>query len=296
MSDRSSAKSPFPYFGGKQRLAERIAALLPPHEVYVEVFGGGASVLFTKPRSKLEVYNDVDEGLVTFFRMLRDRPEELLARLELTPYARGEWERCRRVYPETEDELEKARLWYVLTSQSFSGHSLRRDGSGAGRLGWGGPKAKVVGRGWGGERLGRMHLARAPSAANRVDHTWQFVERFRVVQIECLDWRACIERYDSPEVVFYLDPPYVHETRRDGRYAHEITLADHQELVERILALEGQAILSGYEHEVYLPLEAAGFERHEWDVICTSASGSRKGKRREVLWARPGSQLALNVA
>ena len=273
---RSTARSPFPWFGGKQRLADRIVALFPPHSVYVEVFGGGASVLLTKPPGQLDVYNDLDDGLVNFFRCLRDRPEQLVPLLELTPYARSEWELARLTWRSTDDDVERARLWYVIAAGSFAGFAARDNGH--------------AGRGWGGERLGRMHLSRAASTANRVDNIWAFVERFRLVQIEHLDWRACLDRYDGPDALFYLDPPYVPETRRGGGYTHELTADDHAELVDRVLRLEGVAIVSGYEHPIYEPLVAAGFVRHEHSVWSTAAAGVKgnpRDRRCEVVWASP---------
>ncbi len=249
MKSTSNARSPFPWFGGKQKLADEILGLFPEHAVYVEVFGGGASVLLSKPPATLDVYNDRDDGLVNFFEVLRDQPERLVAMLELTPYSRREWQRARATWFKVDDPVERARRWYVVASQSF-GAMVARDSC----AGW----KQDVGCGWGGERLGRMHLSRAASTANRIDHIWRFVERMRLVQIEALDWRECLERYDNEDCLFYLDPPYVPSTRRAGGYVHELTLEDHAELVERVLALQGVAIISGYHHDVYAPLVTGG--------------------------------------
>lgn len=278
----STARSPFPWFGGKQRLADAILATFPAHDAYVEVFGGGASVLLSKAPATLDVYNDLDDGLVNFFAVLRDAPEQLVPLLELTPYARSEWLRCRATWRTVADSVERARRWYVVVSQSFGGMVARDLGR---------TRQHDLGRGWGGERLGRMHLSRAASTANRVDHIWRFVERFRLVQIECLDWRACLDRYDSASTVFYLDPPYVHATRRSGGYDHELSDDDHRELVERVLALEGVAIVSGYEHPLYAPLVTRGdFTRHTFSTISTAgqrAANVARDRRVEVLWASP---------
>jgi len=274
---KSTARSPFPWFGGKQQLADRILELFPEHNVYVEVFGGGASVLLSKAPGKLDVYNDRDDGLVNFFRCLRDHADELVPLLELTPYARAEWEDARRTWTSIDDPVERARRWYVIAAGSFAGFAARDNGD--------------AGRGWGGERLGRMHLSRAASTANRVDNIWKFVERLRLVQIENLDWRACLERYDDPDALFYLDPPYVPETRRAGGYLHELSADDHQELVERVLELQAVAIISGYDHELYAPLvERGGFDRHEhgiWSTAARGVKGNPRDRRTEVIWASP---------
>jgi DNA adenine methylase len=296
----STARSPFPWFGGKQKLADRLISLFPPHDVYVEVFGGGGSVLLSKPPATLDVYNDRDDGLVSFFRALRDHPEELVALLELTPYARSEWQLCRETWRDPSlSEVERARRWYVVASQSFGGMVARgREGWGAtphvGTSGWKGDRhpngERHHGRGWGGERLGRMHLSRAASTANRIDNIWRFVERMRLVQIEKLEWRDCLERYDAPGSVFYLDPPYVPSTRRSGGYNHELSEDDHRDLIARVLSLEGAAVVSGYDHPIYEPLVDAGFRRWEFEVRCSAARrhvDEAREARTEVVWASP---------
>lgn len=281
---KSTARSPFPWFGGKQKLADEIIALFPAHAVYVEVFGGGASVLLSKPPSTLDVYNDRDEGLVNFFRCLRDEPGRLVPLLELTPYSRAEWLEARQTWFAITDPVERARRWFVVASQSFGAMTVRDKPPF--RSGFRAP----TGRGWGGERLGRMHLNRAASTANRIDHVWRFVERMRLVQIEFLDWRACLDRYDHEDALFYLDPPYVAATRRAGGYEHELTDDDHAELVERVLSLEGVAIVSGYDHPIYDALVTGGFARHEFDVLSTAGQRSvdtKRDRRLEVVWASP---------
>lgn len=225
---------------------------------------------------------DLDDGLVNFFRCLRDEADRLVPLLELTPYSRSEWSTCRDTWWTIDDPVERARRWYVVASQSFGAMVARDVRSPNGE--------RAHGRGWGGERLGRMHLSRAASTANRVDHVWRFVQRLRLVQIENLDWRACLERYDHADTVFYLDPPYVASTRRAGGYQHEMTDDDHADLVERILALEGVAIVSGYEHPIYAALVAGGFDRREYDVLSTAGQRSvdtARDRRLEVVWASP---------
>lgn len=274
MSVSSIARAPFPWFGGKHELAPRIVDLLPAHLVYVEAFGGAASVLIAKSRARLEVYNDRDEGLVTFFRVLRDQPEELERRLRLTPFSRVEFDLCRRTWFEQLDEIERARRWYVRVEQAFAGTPLTT--------------------GWGGERLGRRHGSRAKTSLSRLDRLQAIAHRLRSVQIESLDWRGVLERYDHRDAVFYLDPPYVRATRRRprARYTHELTDADHAELIARVLELEASVLISGYDHELYAPLDRAGFDRFEFDVLCRSPRirGDRQDiVRTEVVWRRLNS-------
>nr|MBA3826420.1 DNA adenine methylase [Ktedonobacterales bacterium] len=116
--------APFPWFGGKRRLAPWIIPHFPAHTTYVEVFGGSAAVLFAKPPSALEIYNDLDGELVHFFRVLRDPvlAMDLSERLAWTPYSREEWRTCLTQLRAGEevDDVERARRWFVAVAQSFS--------------------------------------------------------------------------------------------------------------------------------------------------------------------------------
>lgn len=283
----SWAVSPFPWFGGKQRLARRIVDLLPPHLVYVEPFGGACAVLLSKPRARLDVYNDRDEGLVNFFRVLRDRGDELEHDLRLTPFARSEFNRCVRSWREgwrdvAHDELEWARRWYVRVDQSFAGTPTTV--------------------GWSGEFRGRRRSSRAQTSWTRLDRMPAIVDRFRTVQIENLDWRAVLDRYDGPDAVFYLDPPYLAETRRPNRqaggraYAHELTDDDHAELIERAATLEASVLLSGYDSPLYAELERGPFERFEFAALSAAANTHGADARRlEVVWRRLGAQAPLTL-
>lgn len=128
----ASGRAPFPWFGGKQHLAPLLLEVLPPHEVYVEVFGGAASLLFSKRPSRLEVYNDIDSGLVNFFRVLRDpkRAAELYRLLEHTPYSREEWQACSRDWPRARRSVDKAWGWFVALTGTFSQDMM------SGKAGW----------------------------------------------------------------------------------------------------------------------------------------------------------------
>ena len=122
------------------------------------------------------------------------------------------------------------------------------------------------------------------------------------VQIEHADFRNILDQYDSPDTFFYLDPPYVAETRKGGGYAHELTGTDHAELVELLLGLKGKAMLSGYAHELYAPLEAVGWHRKDVPTLCSAAGRVRgsglqgvgqvkeKQKRTETIWRSPNCE------
>ena len=268
--------APFPWFGGKARLAPHIVPLLPPHTVYCEPFGGAASVLFAKRRAKLEVYNDINQGLVTFFRVLRDQPDELERLLRATPYAREEYERaCESIDDAALPDVERARRWYVAASQS-----------------WG----AIVGGGWAYQRNARSQESpngtgrvRAHAFVSAVDLLPQFAERLRGVQVDQRPWDEAFDLYDGPQALLYLDPPYHPDTRPGGAaYQHELTGSQHAEIVERAIAATGSIILSGYDHPTYAALDAAGFERVEIPhyKMASTKRGQPRDRVTEVIWRR----------
>lgn len=263
------AAAPIAWYGGKARLAPRIAALLPHHTTYVEAFGGAGSILFAKEPANLEVYNDIDSGLVTFFRALRDHPKALAQALRFTPYAREEFSICRDSWQSTDDDIERARRWYVRMRQAF------------------GCSASVS---WGYERDGSLSGGtRARSFASTVDELHRFAERLRTVQVEHLDWQKVLALYDSPGTCFYLDPPYHPATRapvsKNHGYRHELTAADHDRLIKTVLKTRGSVVMSGFDHHTYRALERDGFERLEFDHHVTASIAGRR-KVKEVIWRR----------
>ncbi len=261
-------------------MVAKLLPLLPPHHTYVEVFGGGASLLFAKEPSPVEVYNDLDSGLVNFFRVLRD-PEKFARFYHLaafTPYSREEYYDARETWDKCNDEVERAYRWFVVARMNFSGHHA-----------------------WA--------YARTASCRHMAGTTSKWLsclavlpllhERMMRVQIEHDDFAQVIPRYDSPDTVFYLDPPYVPETRRSGGYRHEMTLEQHEQLVNILLNIRGKALLSGYRHEVYGPLEDAGWERKDFVTTCYAVARTRgtgilgagaaksKQPRVESVWISP---------
>jgi len=281
---------PFPWLGGKARAAARLVSLLPPHRIYVEVFGGSAAVLLAKPPSPVEVYNDIDSGLVNFFRVLRDpeRFERFRRLVELTPYSREEWEFCRATWESCSDDVERAWRWYVVARMSFGG---------------------VFGASWGHTLLSSSRgMAEAVSRwLSGVEGLPEVAVRLLRVQVENRDFRELFPLYDTPDTLWFCDPPYVPETRRDGEYRHEMALADHEDLVRLLLGIRGSAVLCGYRHEVYRPLEEAGWVRYDWPAVCSvvgrtrltgllgDGSASAAQPRVESVWVGPPGRAAQLV-
>lgn len=249
------------YFGGKWLAGNWIVSQLPPHECYVEPFGGAASILIKKPRSPIEVYNDIDDDVVNFFRVLREQPTQLIEQIRLTPFARNE-QRVSKKRNVDMSSLERARLMYVDSWQSF------------GMLASGG--------GW--RFMAEMKRATIPAHDwARVDHLYAIAERLSEVQIESDDALKVIERFDKPTTLFYVDPPYMHETRfvTDG-YNYEMSNEQHEQLLSALQGVKGSVILSGYHSSAYTNA------LHGWECIerkiQTNAVDARKAT--EVLWIK----------
>lgn len=266
-------KPAFAYYGGKSRLAPWIASLLPPHRVYVEPFAGSAAVLLAKPRSPHEILNDVDGDVVRFYRVLRDQPEDLERVCALTPYARDEFDACHPATTSGElDDLELARRWWARSSMSFAQ-------TGTGATGF---SSSIV-RG----------ANNARSMANRVYRFQAVAERLSGVTIENRDAIDVLDRYDSPDAVAYLDPPYAAETRtsyRDGRrpggdYAHEFADEDdHRALAAAAREYSGTVVLSGYPGPLYEEL-FDGWSRIDRSVVRHASNGrGRTATVTESLW------------
>jgi DNA adenine methylase len=268
-----SIKKPFGWYGGKQALAPLLVSLLPAHRVYCEVFGGSGALLFAKPPSALEIFNDLDSGVVNFFRVLR-KPgqfQELQQQLSLTPYAREEYYSCSASWQDTSDPVEKARAWYVAVMQSMNARTRNTD--------WSTTK-----------HPGSNH---ARKWQHSIVHLSACIERLRDVQIEHRDFEQVILAYDSSETYFYLDPPYVPQSRRKKKmYCHEMSEDDHKRLLHCILHVEGMVLLSGYSHTLYEEA-LSSWESITLDARCPSIVTSANGalpettKRIERIWMNP---------
>ena len=266
---------PLNWFGGKAQLAPWIMAHFPTHQRYVEVFGGAAAVLFTKRASPIEIYNDVDAGLVGFFRVLRDPVlfPEFFRRVQLMPYSRAEFHHCRAQWQVPDDPIEQAVRWYAVARWSFSGNW---------GTSWGYDLSESSPR-------GAAHVSRWLAA---IDMLPAFHQRMMRVIVEMDDWRLVMDRYDGPEALLYCDPPYVPDTRKAGTYQHELTQGDHEDLIQRLLACRGMVIVSGYDHPLYAPLMEAGWRQVTKTVALRSINQRTTiaQTRREVLWINPAAQ------
>lgn len=228
---------------------------MPKHDVYLEPFAGSLAVLFNKTRSHIETVNDLNGDVVNFFRILRDYPEKLKKKVELTPFARSEYEAS---YSETDDDIEKARRFCVRCWQGFGCSNLYKNGFKSG------------------QRSNSPNPAKA--WAEMPEIVVQAAERLKGVQIENLPAVELIRRYDTSDVFMYVDPPYLHGTRKNYLYKHEMQEEEHVELLKLLIEHPGKIMISGYDNELYNDM-LDGWRK---ESIKTQAENGLK--RVETIW------------
>lgn len=257
----------FGWYGGKYSHLDWLLPLLPSCRHYCEPFGGSAAVLLNREPSPVETYNDIDGEVVNFFRVLRDEPESLIRAIGLTPFSREEFTKACKVDPRLEP-VERARRFYVRARQVRTG------------LG----QSATPGRWAYCKNTSRAGMAGAVSRwLGAVDDLPDITLRLLRVQIENRPAIEVIRLYDSPETLFYCDPPYVHETRGDSKaYAYEMNNQEHYELALALNSIQGKAAVSGY----YCKLMDELYPPSKWrrNVAPTKIIHSTKDERTEVVW------------
>ena len=258
------------YYGGKWKLAPWIISHFPDHKNYVEPCGGAASVLLQKPRSPLETYNDLDGNVVNFFQVLRDRPDELIHKIRLTPWARAEYELCRE--PDL-DPIENARRFFACGWMSISGMAFEMS------TGW---RATTFD--------GQSFTPHLYQYQYTQDILQKISDRLLSVQIENKNASYVIERYDNKDTVIYFDPPYMAETRsQSNQYLIETDDTFHTEAAALLRSALGYVVVSGYACPLYTEL----YEAHDWSRFDKEAQTNSGGKRIESLWLSPRTVEAL---
>jgi DNA adenine methylase len=257
---------PIRYAGTKLRLMRKLVDLLPQHHAYVSLCGGSGSDILAKKPSRLEVYNDVDSDLYNLFAVLRSADAaELIRLVGLTPHSR-------RLFGESKERLrdpnlsrvERAWVTLILANQ-----------------GWLGPHFSHDANAW-------CYYVRP-----QPPHRWyslgetlrRVVERFSRVQLECDNWDAVLNRYDLETTLFYIDPPYLHCTRRGPRneYRHDFSLEDHVRLLDRVKKCRGGVMLSGYPSDLY-DRELREWTRIEIPTTFYASRAATRTARTEVVW------------
>lgn len=250
-------KPPFAYYGGKTTLAPKIAELLPKHDHYVEPFAGSLAVLLAKGPTSWETVNDLDGDLVNFWRILRDRPQELARAAMLTPHSLAEYGASADL--DTPDELERARRVWVRLTQGRS-NSMKPTG-------------------WKFEADTRGHAGRLIEFARRME---EVAVRLKRVSLDNRDALDVVKAYGhEPTVCIYADPPYLGSTRA-ANYRMEMLEDDlHVQLAAALRECKASVVLSGYASPLYEDLYP-GWHRMELKAP-TALSG--RAAENEVLWS-----------
>ncbi|HET6387711.1 MAG TPA: DNA adenine methylase [Armatimonadota bacterium] len=256
----------FGWYGGKFSHLTWLLPLLPDCHHYCEPFAGSAAVLLNRPPAPVETYNDIDGAVSNFFRMLRERPEQLIRAIGLTPFSREEYYLAVTESPAPVDELERARRFFVCARQTRTGlaqtASLGRwaNCKGTSRAGMSGVVSRWLGS-----------IEDLPEVALRLLR----------VQIENRPALDVLRLYDSPGTLFYCDPPYPHASRGDPKaYGFEMTDAEHKELAESLRACRGKVAISGYRCDLMDSLYGDWNRNDAPERLCHSV----KQMRQECLW------------
>jgi len=258
-------RPPVKWPGGKRYLAKRIIQHFPSHRIYLEAFGGGASVLLNKKSVEVEVYNDIDLRITRFFRVLRDQGERFLEKVRLIPYSQIEFEAAAN-YPPGATDLDMAICDFVRWRQSFGGKGES----------WSYTTSRARG--------GMAGDVNAWWTA--IEHLPEIINRIRRVQILCQSAFDAIPRFDHPEGLIYCDPPYVHSTREEHSrsvYHAEMSDDEHRALAQLLRKCKAKVVVSGYPSPLYDGLYA-GWRVIAFDIANHAAGGKQKGRETECLW------------
>ncbi|MDH4320859.1 MAG: DNA adenine methylase [Desulfobulbaceae bacterium] len=245
-----------PYFGGKNRLAKTIISKFPDHGCYVEVFAGGAHVLFRKEPSHAEVLNDLDRDLVTLYRVIKHHPEELHRQFKYSLISRDEFRREREVNPDTLTDIQRAARYLYLQKTAFGG--------------------KSVGQTFG---TATTHAPRLNFLAleSTLEAAW---ERLARVTIECMDYKELIKRYDRPHTLFFLDPPYY----EIPGYKHNFVEQDFLDLANQLATIKGRFLMTINDHpEVRQIFKRFTIEEATLKYSVTTTQNGRAKTRTELI-------------
>lgn len=258
----------FGWYGGKYSHLNWLLPLLPGTKHYCEPFAGSAAVLLNRKPSKVETYNDIDGEVVNFFRVLRDKKDELIYAIGMTPFSREEFKLAIETKNNGEliSDVERARRFFIRARQVRTGLA----------------QTASVGRWANCLYTSRAGMAGAVSRwLGSVEGLEYIASRLLRVQIENDDALKVIKRYDSPDTLFYCDPPYPHDSRGDSNaYQYEMSNQEHIKLANLLNEVKGKVALSGYRCDLMDELYKG------WNIHAarTKKALSVKSDRVEILW------------
>ena len=260
--------SPLKWYGGKFYIVDEILKYMPEHSCYVEPFFGSGQVFFKKPKAMVEVINDIDLNIYSFFKVLSDENlfNEFIKKVYLLYAHRKIFEEQGYIMrDDNANIIDKAVAFFYRVYLGFN--------------------AKVYCNFYA-TGITRNKAMSLNSAKRRLFFAH---ERLRDVFVECKDWKEIVRQYDSVDTFVYMDPPYIQDTRKSfNDYKHELSNEQHQELVDILLSLKSKVMLSGYANPIYERLEQQGWARIDIDTYCWCTNSKQtngvKDKRIESLW------------
>jgi len=263
----SLLKPPLKWHGGKHYLASWIHSKMPEHQIFVEpYFGGGQVLLHKSPGGCLEVANDIDPSLMNFWRVLQEGPlfTRFLRMIEATQFSEPEFKTALADLDHS-DPVRQALALFVRCRMSLAGRMRAFTGITRSRT----------------RRNMNNEASAYLSVVENLPAAHKRLQGVLLLNRPALD---VIRQYDGPRTLFYLDPPYLHETRTARNvYVYEMTMADHHELLDTIKQCRGKVMLSGYASELY-DRSLAGWTRHTYEIANHASGGRKKGRETEVLW------------
>lgn len=229
-------KTPITYYGGKQALLKHLLPLVPKHQIYCEPFFGGGALFFAKPPSEVEIINDKNSEVVNFFRVAKTKFDALQKEIRASLHSRELYKKAMVVYenPDMFDDVKRAWAFWVATNQGF---------------------ASLIGS-WG---FGKDDSKESAVARKRDAFTKEYADRLKKVQVEHNDALKVIDRADSKETFFYIDPPYINSDQ--GHYKG-YTEADFDLLLKKLSKVKGKFLLSSYPSK----LLGSYIRKHKWKV------------------------------
>ena len=252
------------YLGGKSKLASKIVSIIPNHTCFIDLFGGAAWVLLSKPResSKVEVYNDLDSSLVNMFNVVKNNHIELSEKFENLLISREIFENLRSMKRENASDIDWAFRFLYLNKWSFSS---RRNSDDSYNFGY----SKV----------------RYPSSSDKISSKIsELYDRLKTTYIENLNYMEVIKKYDSQDSLFFIDPPYIIEGVNTNYYKHNMNKeSDHIDLKNEISKIKGKFILTLPDTDFYQDMYKDYF-KIDCSVYYSSGNVSNsEGKRNELI-------------
>lgn len=255
-----------PWLGGKRRLADLLIGRFPPHTCYVEVFAGGAALYFLRHPAEVEVINDVNGELVNLYRVVKHHLEEFVRQFKYALSSRQIFKWTQDTPPEALTDVQRAARFFYLQQMAFGG--------------------RVEGQTWGtattAPAINLLRIEENLSAAHL---------RLSSAYIEHLDWAACMDRYDRPHTLFYLDPPY---WQTEG-YGVPFPWDQYELMAGKLREIKGKAIVSLNDHpDIRRCFEGFGMEALSIDY--TVGGGQNRAERQELIiysWDREAEPPGL---